>query len=265
MTSPRPFSPRTPLSPNEAGSSPTGHGLGGLESYARQLTILAGCFLIYGALRGLAGGSGTQALANAQDLLSIERTLGLDWERAIQQFSLRHPRLLIPFLNTFYVWAYWPILVIGFVFTWFRHRPLFYLYRNATIISGVAGLAIFAFVPVAPPRFLDGFVDTIHGAQQSQLVTNPSLLANEFAALPSFHVGWVALSCVMFASATDRQWIQNLLALPPIVMAIAVLATGNDHMIDVIAGFAIAFGGLAIASRIAHQPEVRAARAGPDG
>ena len=39
--------------------------------------------------------------------------------------------------------------------------------RNEIFLSGALGLLIFLVYPVAPPRFLDGFVDTIDAADRS--------------------------------------------------------------------------------------------------
>lgn len=198
------------------------------------------------AVRAVADDAPSNAMSNAHDLLGLERALGLDVERRAQGFALDRPQL-IEFFNVVYAWTYWPLLIGTFVYTWIRRRDLFVLYRNAIFLSGALGLLIFVFYPVAPPRFLDGFVDTIDTADRSYVIAHPSLIINRFAALPSFHVGWVTLACVMIAMTITHRPARVLLALPPTIMATAVVVTGNHFLIDAIAGIALSLLGLAVA------------------
>ena len=163
-----------------------------------QLTLIVGAFVAYMAVRAVANDSPSDAMSNAHDLLGFERVLGLDVERRAQAFALDRPSL-IEFFNVVYAWTYWPLLIGTFVYTWIRRRDLFVVYRNAIFLSGALGLLIFLVYPVAPPRFLDGFVDTIDAADRSHGIAHPSFIINKFAALPSFHVGWVTLACVVIA------------------------------------------------------------------
>ncbi len=216
--------------------------------FFRQLVLIVGAFLAYMAVRAVADDAPSIAISNARDLLQLERVLGFDIERSAQEFALDHPNL-IEFFNTVYAWTYWPFLIGAFVYTWIRRRDLFVIYRNAIFISGAVGLAIFLFFPVAPPRFLDGFVDTVDAADRSHFIAHPSFILNRFAALPSFHVGWVTLACVVLAMTTSHRPTRWLLALPPVLMATAVVVTGNHYVIDAIAGVALSLLGFLVARR----------------
>ncbi len=211
----------------------------------RQILVIGAAFVAYMGVRAIANGSEGLAYENARDLLAFEASLGIDWEVDIQRFVLDRGSL-ISFFNFVYVWLYWPMLVVTLVFTWSRRRRLFVLFRNALLMSGAAGLAIFTVIPMAPPRFLDGFVDTVQGSHRSYFVAHPSLLINRFAALPSFHVGWVALASAVLMLSTRRRWLRSIALVPPFLMSLAVVVTGNHYIVDVVAGVGICLGALAI-------------------
>ena len=227
-----------------------------------QLTLIVGAFVAYMAVRAVANDSPSDAMSNAHDLLGFERVLGLDVERRAQAFALDRPSL-IEFFNVVYAWTYWPLLIGTFVYTWIRRRDLFVVYRNAIFLSGALGLLIFVVYPVAPPRFLDGFVDTIDAADRSHGIAHPSFIINKFAALPSFHVGWVTLACVVIAMSITYRPARVLLALPPMLMATAVVVTGNHYIIDAIAGIALSLLGLAAGHHRARQASVATVAAEP--
>ncbi len=216
--------------------------------FVGQLTMIVGAFVAYMAVRGVANDAPSNAMSNAHDLLGLEQVLGLDVERRAQQFALDRPPL-IEFFNVVYAWTYWPLLIGTFVYTWIRRRDLFVVYRNAIFLSGALGLVVFVFFPVAPPRFLDGFVDTIDAADRSYVIAHPSLILNRFAALPSFPVGWVTLACVVIAMTITHRPTRALLAVPPTLMTTAVAVTGNHFIIDAIAGIALSLLGLVGAHR----------------
>jgi membrane-associated phospholipid phosphatase len=65
--------------------------------------------------------------------------------------------------------------------------------------------------------------------------------------MPSLHAGWdllVGLSISLTAASLWLRWIGRVL---PVLMAIAVVVTGNHYIVDVIAGVALALVGLAAA------------------
>lgn len=214
----------------------------------RQTAVIIAGFVGYMAVRGFANGAERKAFDHADDLLHFERAIGLDFEADAQAFALARPAF-IEFFNWIYAWTYWPYIIGAFVITWFWRRDSFRLYRNAMMASGAIGLVIFTLFPVAPPRLLDGFVDTVSSSSRSNFIAHPSFLINEFAALPSFHLGWVTLASVVLALATSQIWLRWLLAVPPVLMAISVVVTGNHYVVDIAAGIVISLSGLFIAQR----------------
>ena len=203
-------------------------------SVAPQIALLAAALMAYFAVRGLTRGSETLALDNARDLLEIQASLRLDWEYGVQQWALDQPGV-VRAANAAYVWGYWPPLLGALVYFWVCDRRQYTILRDALIISGAAGLVVFANYPVAPPRFLDGFVDTIAESRRGMFIAQPPGFVNKFAALPSFHTGWLALVGAAVAShIPDRR--RSAAWLPFVIMCGAVVITGNHFVIDIVAG-----------------------------
>lgn len=217
-------------------------------SIVRQTAIIVTGFFAYLGVRSVAIGSEVGAFENARRLLHFEDALGLDFEQAAQNAALKIP-VVIDFFDFVYAWTYWPFIIGAFVVTWFWKRELFVIYRNAMVISGTIGLVIFALYPVAPPRFLPGFVDTVDSTSRSNFIAHPAGLINEFAALPSFHVGWVAMASAVVILGVGRTWLRILLLMPTVLMSISVVVTGNHYVVDIVAGLVLSLVGVVIAVR----------------
>jgi hypothetical protein len=212
-----------------------------------QLLAVALAFLAYSAVRFVTQGDRRSALAHGEDLLHVERTLGIDWERSIQGALIAHDGVR-QFFTLLYAWGYWPVVVGTLVLLWRVDRVRFRVFRNALFLSGAVGLVVFALYPAAPPRMLHGFTDTVAESGQ-HFVAHPSGFTNPYAALPSFHAGWFFLAAVVLARAARRPARRVALHLAAPLMSVAVVVTANHYVVDVVLGVALSLGALAVAGR----------------
>jgi hypothetical protein len=88
----------------------------------------------------------------------------------------------------------------------------------ALFISGALGLVVLAAFPVAPPRFLAGFTDTVRLARQDHLA-HPSAITNQHAAMPSFHVGWTVLAGAWLVPLVTRPVLRVVPLVPGVLIA----------------------------------------------
>ncbi|MGH2549059.1 MAG: phosphatase PAP2 family protein, partial [Thermomicrobiales bacterium] len=120
------------------------------------------------------------------------------------------------------------------VFLWmsFNAPAVYRTMRNALGVATFTALLFFAFVPLAPPRLTEasGMVDSyarvglVHG------------FVNQYAAMPSLHVGWMALAGWGLARAIGG-WKGRVIGIvPPAVMMVTVVVTGNHYWLDGIVG-----------------------------
>lgn len=193
----------------------------------------------YFLTRGLIRGRTADALANARDILDIERALHLDPEAALQHLALLHP-LLLQAANIFYLAGHLPVLIAVAIWLYHAHRPAYRIFRNAFGLSALLGLSIYVVLPVAPPRFLPGFVDTLKATGLGLDGSAIGLLYNPYAAMPSLHVGWALLAGLALVLYGRVWWLRLAGAALPVLMTLTVLVTGNHFLLDIAAGTGIA-------------------------
>lgn len=204
-----------------------------------QWLIILLCVLTYFGVRGLTEGSPAAAVENAQQVVELERRLGLDIESHLQEPFTTWP-LLETLANWVYIWGHWPVIVATMVWLLLQHRPVFERLRDAMVISGLVGMFIYALYPVAPPRLASlGMVDTITASSQSYRVLQPPAFVNQYAAMPSLHTGWNLLVGMAIVSAASSALLRTIGWLMPILMAIAVVVTGNHYILDAVAGITL--------------------------
>lgn len=241
---------------------------GSWQSAGWQVMMFAGPALMYFLVRSLSAGQRADAFANAAKIIDLQKSLGLDWEATLQG-QILGTAWLVDLMNWIYIYGHFPLLIGALVVLFWRSRHNFVLLRNALIASGAIGLVCFAFFPVAPPRlFQPGiFFDSLTELSTSyQILQNPSV-TNQFAAVPSFHVGWNLLVVIMLIRAMPFRLFKPVIAVLPALMAAAVLLTANHWVLDIVAGVAVALVGLlvgVIVDRMAQSWEPSSGRPDDD-
>jgi membrane-associated phospholipid phosphatase len=229
-----------------------GHAGHGAQRLPTQVVTVAAGFLVYLGVRAVTVGERAVAIRHGHDVLRVERSLGLDWERASQAATVRHDWLRHLF-DTFYASAYWPMIIDALAVLWHRDRQRYVILRDAMAISGAVGLLAFALYPVAPPRMLDGYVDTVSASARQHFIAHPSAFVNPYAALPSFHAGWIALAALVLALSAQRWSVRATVLIPAPLMATTVVVTANHYVLDVVAGVGLSVLG-GILAFVLHRP-----------
>lgn len=222
------------------------------RSPTHELATLGLGAIIYFGGRALVEGSEVAAFRNANRLLDLEEALGIDVEVSIQRFALDHSAVRhVSGLS--YVWLHWPLLLTVLLVLFVRDQKHYLQLRNAMFASGAVGLVFFATLPMAPPRFLDGFVGTVSDDARRHYIGYPLSWANQYAALPSFHVGWTLIACLALAASFRSHTAGALAIVPAVLVGISVITTGNHYMLDSIVGGVVAFGAYAWMGHRANQ------------
>ena len=211
-----------------------------------QGSLLVGAAAVYFSVRSLTEGDRASAVQNAERVLAVERALGLDVEVAVQAAVLTVEPLVV-LANWVYVFGHWPVLVGVLAWLALRHPLRFTELRDALLLSGAVGMVVFALFPVAPPRLVDQgelavMVDTVLEHSQAYRVLQPPAFTNQYAAVPSLHVGWDLLAGTAVATTARRTWVRALGALLPVLMVLSVVVTANHFVLDAVAGAALAAG-----------------------
>jgi hypothetical protein len=227
----------------------------------REVLYIAAFYLVYSSIRNLFGSaqvSPDTALRNAYRIIDLQQLLLIYHEPTIQGWFLDWT-WFIKFWNVFYATLHF--LVTGGVLIWLFLRADELRYRRwRNTLAIMTGLALigFALFPLMPPRLLPDcgpfggcvtapFVDTMarYGGLWSFRDGPMEAISNQYAAMPSLHVGW-ALWCVAPFLSRGQAWRRTtLLLLYPLATVFAIVVTGNHFVLD-------AAGGLLVLV-VAHQ------------
>jgi hypothetical protein len=197
-----------------------------------------GVILGYCATRWLMLGGTAAAFAHGSAIIAVEHVMRLAPEATLQRFGLQHADLLDS-ADWLYMLAHLPFVIIVALWLHQRHPIAYRWFRNAFLWSGAIGLLIFILYPVAPPRYLPGFVDTMkHGGMDldDSLVAS---LYNPFAAMPSLHVAWALLNGSALMRFARTRWLRVCGLLWPVVMSLIVLMTANHYLLDILGGITL--------------------------
>ena len=232
-------------------------GVRGWSGFGWQVVILVPPALLYFLVRDLSAGQEREAFANAASIVDLQKSLGLDWEATLQQ-KILDTDWIVSAMNWIYIWGHFPVIFASLVLLFGLSRRNFITLRNALVVSGAIGLVCFALYPVAPPRLFDpnAFFDSLGELSTSyQILQNPKV-TNQFAAVPSFHVGWNLLVAIAVWRASRFRLLRLLALVFPLLMMTAVVLTANHWLLDIVAGISVALvgiGGAKLLERLAHR------------
>ena len=228
----------------------------------RELVLLACLYALYEVGRSVGTGDVASAMRNGRGILHWEQDWHLDAERALNA-GLSHLTALAVLSAYFYATLHY--LVTPAVLLWmYRSHPDHYRLARTTLVAGtVLGLIGFYVIPTAPPRLLSaaGFTDTLEDVHEwgwwggdGSVPRGLGNLTNQFAAMPSLHVGWALWSGVLIACFAGRSAVRRVGALYPIATTVVVVATGNHYLLDTLGGAATMAAGLLISSLVLVAP-----------
>lgn len=229
-----------------------------LPDVVREVTQVLLAFLLYNVGRMLATQDLSRADAHAHGVLDAQRWLRLPAEASVQTWALGHD-WVIDLANRYYVSVHFPLTFAVLVWLYRYRRPAYHWAKRALLAATGVALVFHVLLPVTPPRLLTslGMVDTGHAGGMS-IYQAPVLasLSNEYAAMPSLHVGWALLIAVVLLAACRTRW-RWLWSLHPLATLFVVVSTANHYWLDAIAGSVLVWGALLLTR---PRPSVRACR-----
>ena len=215
----------------------------------RELAVVGGGAVLYFGVRGLTEGDVAAANRHARQLVELEQALGIHAEEAVQEPVARSDTLTAV-MNWIYIWGHWPVIIATLLWLLLSHPTVYARTRDAMLLSGAVGMVIFALWPVAPPRLADlGLVDTVTEYSRSYRVLQPPAFTNQYAAMPSLHVGWDLLIGLAIVVAASRLWVRVIGGLLPMLMGWAVVATANHFVLDAAVGVLLVLVSLRLVTR----------------
>jgi hypothetical protein len=215
--------------------------------FAEQLTVefalISALYAVWRVARKLPLAQDDGAIERARSIVDFQEAIFLPTELSFQQFILRNDWLGWP-TTLYYAVLHVPALIAFLVWLFVFHRPHFAHWRNGLVfLTGMC--LVIRFWRVAPPRFLAdlGYEDLSERFGPSIYGPVGTGVSDQFAAMPSIHVGWAAVvSLGIFAVSTSRwRW---FFLLHLIITIIVVSASGNHWWLDGIVAIGLLVVGL---------------------
>lgn len=228
----------------------------------------------FGSNQIAADGVPEAAFHNAEDIIRFERALGLFHEESLQEVFLAQT-WFIQFWNVYYGTAHFFVTLAVFILLFFKRADVFPQWRNT--LAAMTALAIlgFAFFPLMPPRLLDqpcptgdnlefggaciaselrsgkektftgdngfGFVDTlsVYGGPWRFDSDEVASISNQYAAMPSLHIGWSTWCALAVWPLLRRRWTKVAVLLYPAATLFCIIITANHFWLDGIGGLIV--------------------------
>ncbi len=225
---------------------------------AREFAFISGVYSIWRVARVLPLKHNAGAIERARTLNEWQQTLHLPTELSLQHFVMEHD-WLARFSTAYYAVVHVPSLIVFLIWLFVFHREHYLRWRTGLVILTAFCLVI-RFIRVAPPRFVPelGFVDLSTRYGMSVYGPVGTGVSDQFAAMPSIHIGWAAVVSFGIVAASSSRW-RWLALLHLAITFFVVAATGHHWWLDGIVALALLGVGLAMDTYGRRWAEARGA------
>jgi len=209
-----------------------------LSAASFETAFVCALFALWQVANRLTRGHTTGGIDRGRALWRFERAIHLPSERSVQDLIIGHPEI-VRATNYYYDTMHLTLMVVFLIWLWLRHRDRYPFFRN--MIVAFTGMSLLVqMIAVAPPRLIGGtgMIDTAAVYGQSVYAVIGSGIADEYAAMPSIHVGWAVLISYAVVKASPSRW-RWLAILHGVLTVFVVVATANHYWLDGIAACAL--------------------------
>jgi hypothetical protein len=211
-----------------------------------EILLIAVSYWTYSLIRNAVPEQRDQALRNADWIWQAEHRLGIAVEQSLNHAADSVTWLIVG-MNYYYATLHFAV-TLGVLVWLYRSHPGRYAATRLVLFSttGVALVGYYLY-PLAPPRLMAGghFVDTVtvHQTWGSMASGDLKNMSNQYAAMPSMHIGWSLWCGVTIFALASVPWVRVLGLLYPAVTLVVIVATANHFWLDAVGGgLCLAFG-----------------------
>lgn len=198
-----------------------------LAPVAVEAALIAGLYALWQRAGELSVLGTSGAFDRARWIQHVEHAVRLPSEHSVQGLVLGHP-LVVEAANLYYAAMHFTGLFVFLLWLFLRRRSAYARVRTTLVLTTFACLLI-QLLPVAPPRMLDGYVDTADRYGQS--VYGFGLAPDQLSAMPSVHVAWAVLVGWYAWQLTSSRW-RLLAAAHAVATVFVVVCTANHWWLD---------------------------------
>jgi hypothetical protein len=208
-----------------------------------EILLIVVCYVAYSFVRNLVPAEHARAVRHAYLLLETQQALYLDIELAVNHF-FADVRWLGVTANYYYSTLHFAVTIGVLVWLYFRHPGRYAGHRWLLFSTTVVALLGFWLFPLAPPRMLPGYIDTVIAFNTWGLYDSSPVatMSNQYAAMPSLHTAWSLWCCLAVLAIVRRGWVRVLAVAYPTLTVVVILGTANHFILDAVVGAALLLG-----------------------
>jgi hypothetical protein len=209
-----------------------------------EIALIALGYYLYTLTRLAAPSHESAAQQRGHDILDIEHYLGLNFEQSVNHW-VYSVRWLAFSMNVYYATLHFIVPIAVLVWVYFKFPDRYRAVRTVMIAMTLIALFGFYFYSLAPPRMLHNanFIDTFkllnpwgQTAATSDGVAGLGSSTNEYAAMPSLHIGWSTWCALVIAHLAQRRWVKVLGIAYPFCTFAVIIGTANHYVLDAVFG-----------------------------
>ncbi|MBM9505377.1 phosphatase PAP2 family protein [Actinacidiphila acididurans] len=204
-----------------------------------EILLIGASYWLYSLVRNAVPEQQSTALKHAKSVWSFEGHLGLDVERSVNH-AMNSVDWLIVGMNYYYATLHFIITIGVLVWLYLRHPGRYGPARLVLFVTTWLALVGFYAYPLAPPRLMTNghFIDTVkvHNTWGSMSQGSLSHVSNQFAAMPSMHIGWSLWCGITLVTLARPLWAKILGGLYPVATLLVIVSTGNHFWMDAAGG-----------------------------
>lgn len=204
-----------------------------------EILLIGVSYWLYSQIRNAVPEQHDTALKHAAEIWSFERGLGLAVEHGVNH-AVDSMTWLIVGMNYYYAILHFAVTVGVLVWLYFLHPVRYGPARLALFTTTWLALIGFYAYPLAPPRLMTdgGFIDTVrtHNTWGSMSQGSMAEVSNQYAAMPSMHIGWSLWCGITIAMLATPVWLKVLGMLYPAATLLVIVSTANHFWMDAVGG-----------------------------
>ncbi|MFE7560057.1 phosphatase PAP2 family protein [Kitasatospora sp. NPDC057500] len=221
-----------------------------------ELVLIGLSYWIYSLVRNAVPEQESVAQKHAGWIWDLEKSLGIAVERSVNH-AADGIGWLITGMNYYYATLHFVVTIGVLVWLYRRHPGRYGAVRTVLFVTTAIALVGFYFFPLAPPRLMTdgGFIDTVktHGTWGSMASGPATHVSNQFAAMPSMHIGWSTWCGLTIFFLARRTWVRVLGLLYPVATLVVIVATANHFWMDAVGGLLCLLVGYLAARWLYHS------------
>lgn len=230
----------------------------------KEAVLISAVYVAYSFVRNEFGSTAVEpavAARNADRIIDIEEAMGLYVEADIQAAFIDWT-VFIQFWNLFYGAFHFLVTFVALIWMYHRDPGRYRFWRRTGLTATATAVVGYATFPLMPPRLLGDcgpygacrpdspYVDTVSdvGGIWSFESSGMEAISNQYAAMPSLHIGWALWCALLLVPRLRTRWARGLAAVYPLLTLFAIVVTANHYWIDGVGGVVVVGFGWAVSA-----------------